>query len=202
MLDEENENPAWKGRPIFINAINMLDSRKFLLGIFSVLYVAYVSLFGQKLQDWDPSISGICYRTSGTAAPDSVHPRVDTIYLGITCTYMLIALGFAILNTSTKVMGIVMSGLRTPKIISDTALILRLLLILSAFGQYILHTYMVIRLRKANQKFLDGDSEDEWGFGQVIPLVLLFPIIRQIGLSYKGSSPLTHLVSDLSMPIY
>ncbi|RTE75530.1 hypothetical protein BHE90_010012 [Fusarium euwallaceae] len=41
-----------------------------------------------------------------------------------------------------------------------------------AMGQYPLHLYMAIAIRKGNERFLEGDSENNWGFGQIVALVL------------------------------
>lgn len=56
---------------------------------------------------------------------------------------------------------------------------------------------MVIALRIANQKFLEGDSEDVWGFGQVVALVLLTPVGNACikGCAGMSSHPLKKVVS-------
>jgi hypothetical protein len=41
-----------------------------------------------------------------------------------------------------------------------------------AMAQYTLHLYMAIAIRKGNEVFLEGDSENDWGFGQIVALVL------------------------------
>lgn len=51
--------------------------------------------------------------------------------------------------------------------------------LLLALIQYPLHTYMVIALREGNDKLLGGDSENYWGFGQVVALILLASSILQ-----------------------
>lgn len=38
---------------------------------------------------------------------------------------------------------------------------------------------MVIAARKSNEVYLSGESENQWGFGQVVPLVLLSSVIAQ-----------------------
>lgn len=43
--------------------------------------------------------------------------------------------------------------------------------------QYPLHLYMVLTMRRWNSGLLDGDSEDAWGFGQIVALVLLAPTL-------------------------
>lgn len=39
--------------------------------------------------------------------------------------------------------------------------------------QFPLHTYMIFSLRNSNEHRLLGDSENTWGFGQIVALVLL-----------------------------
>ncbi|RSL48803.1 hypothetical protein CEP54_012731 [Fusarium duplospermum] len=41
-----------------------------------------------------------------------------------------------------------------------------------AMLQYPLHLYMAIAIRKDNDRFLEGGSENDWGFGQIVALVL------------------------------
>lgn len=62
-------------------------------------------------------------------------------------------------------------------------LVLRGLMVTSAIGQYPIHLYMAIRLRRANRDAF-GAAEDEWGFGQVLAVVLLLPIFVEIGQEY------------------
>lgn len=48
------------------------------------------------------------------------------------------------------------------------------LLVLSlAMVQYPVHGYMLFALRHSNEAYLSGDSENSWGFGQVVALVLV-----------------------------
>ncbi|KAK8090453.1 hypothetical protein PG997_005414 [Apiospora hydei] len=42
-----------------------------------------------------------------------------------------------------------------------------------AMIQYPVHGYMVYALRASNERFLSGSSENEWGFGQIVALVLV-----------------------------
>ena len=49
----------------------------------------------------------------------------------------------------------------------------RWFLILIAVLQYPLHLYMLIAIRESNRDTLGGDSEDSWGFGQIVALTLL-----------------------------
>lgn len=39
------------------------------------------------------------------------------------------------------------------------------------------HGYMLFALRASNQNHLSGDSENQWGFGQIVPLVLFISVV-------------------------
>lgn len=41
-----------------------------------------------------------------------------------------------------------------------------------ALAQYPIHLYMVVAMRSSNEGLVGGDSENAWGFGQVVALVL------------------------------
>lgn len=49
----------------------------------------------------------------------------------------------------------------------------KLIILSLAMIQYPVHIYAVFTLRWANEDLLKGDSENYWGFGQVVALVLL-----------------------------
>ncbi|KAI6758814.1 hypothetical protein HG530_011054 [Fusarium avenaceum] len=46
------------------------------------------------------------------------------------------------------------------------------LIISLAMYQYPIHLYMTIALGAANESLLSGDSENAWGFGQIVALIL------------------------------
>ena len=62
----------------------------------------------------------------------------------------------------------------------ETAIMLPLLF------QYPLHLYFIITMRRWNADLLVGDSEDTWGFGQIVALVLLAPTILECGKAIRG----------------
>lgn len=39
------------------------------------------------------------------------------------------------------------------------------------------HGYMLFALRASNENHLSGDSENQWGFGQIVPLVLFISVV-------------------------
>lgn len=155
-----------------------------LLIAFLALYVAFVAFFNVRLAAWDLSIPGRCYNHNLVAAPSSSHPVADHVYLAVTAFYSLFSI--------TSCRAIVESREAEQYYISgpfnmDHAARLRVersdrhkFWILSlALGQYPLHTYMVFALRASNQGYLTGDSENEWGFGQVMAMVLVGPFLLE-----------------------
>ncbi|MCJ1312280.1 hypothetical protein MMC25_005954 [Agyrium rufum] len=202
---------------VFNNKKMTIIDRYVLLTIFMLLYLAFVILFGLKLDTWDDDVPGHCYDTTGIAAPSSAHPLVDTIYLTVTCLYF-----FTTLTTCVKVAQYTLTheflddhartlhrfGVKDKQIVllkslvdgplsyirkkiqsntrlkrfSIAAKIAELtgtvgdpkaVVLGLALGQYPLHAYMVFTLRSSNESSLAGESENRWGFGQVIALVLV-----------------------------
>lgn len=72
-----------------------LLTRALLVIVHGILYLVFAVMFGIKLGQWDDNISGHCYNSRHLALPDSSHPMVDRIYLGITCLYMFVVLNLA-----------------------------------------------------------------------------------------------------------
>ncbi|KAI0012747.1 hypothetical protein F4779DRAFT_566716 [Xylariaceae sp. FL0662B] len=56
---------------------------------------------------------------------------------------------------------------------------LRFSILVIALLQYPLHNYTLFQLRISNEPYLSGDSENEWGFGQIIALVLLASVVLE-----------------------
>lgn len=211
-----------------------LASMSLWIVVFCMLYLVYVILFGLALGKWHVDKFGYCYRYKGIATSDSSHPKVDQIYLGITCLYM-----FALLSTSyTETHGSPGSlhssfpalssvgleiGLRKwfvslrdrynsvrvfkePKYASILerllaryiwlySLSLRIGIVCVTVGQYLLHLYMVWAIRSANRVHLQGDSEDTWGFGQVVALIQILPVLKGCTENCIGKT----LIRDLHM---
>ncbi|OTB01045.1 hypothetical protein M426DRAFT_323828 [Hypoxylon sp. CI-4A] len=62
--------------------------------------------------------------------------------------------------------------------------------LLVAILQFPLHTYMLFTLRNSNEGYLSGDSENVWGFGQVVALALVASVLLecvQAFVEYKRS---------------
>lgn len=45
--------------------------------------------------------------------------------------------------------------------------------------QYPVHVYTLFALRNSNESYLSGDSENQWGFGQVVALVLVASVLLE-----------------------
>lgn len=45
--------------------------------------------------------------------------------------------------------------------------------------QYPVHVYMLFALRNSNESSLSGDSENQWGFGQVVAVVLVVSVLLE-----------------------
>ncbi|KAL2289316.1 hypothetical protein FJTKL_02320 [Diaporthe vaccinii] len=58
----------------------------------------------------------------------------------------------------------------------------KIFLLLISLGQFPVHTYEIFALRHYNEHYLSGDSEDSWGFGQIVALVSLgSTLVQSIG---------------------
>lgn len=147
--------------------------------LFCVLYLVFSALFGRALQFWDWNEPGKCYDTSLLAMPSASHPYVDVIYLGVTCFFMFVSCSVPVYVLLFMTTGDVEEAEER----AETVLIL-------SFVQYPLHLYSVVALRVSNGRLLEGDSEDTWGFGQVVALVLLGAVLARCVYGVFGESGL------------
>lgn len=153
-------------------------SRSVAIFGFAVLYLVFSIIFGISLEKWDDDAPGKCYVTRGIALPDASHPYVDRVYLGITSLYLFSSLTISVFvalmgspvpnNVRT---GAASNGVEIP--FMYTIAYFRWSIVTLAMLQYPLHLYMVITMRTVNRGSLGGDSEDSWGFGQIVALTML-----------------------------
>ncbi len=123
-------------------------ARYFAVIIFMILYLSFAIVFGIRLNDWNDDVSGHCYSASRIALPNSKHPYVDQIYLGITAFYV-----FCLLLSA-------MIFCRIPQLRTEY----QREVILGGLLQFILHVYMAISVRVSNQGLLnDASIEEQWG---------------------------------------
>jgi hypothetical protein len=139
------------------------------------MYFAYCIMFGRALESWDYEAPGRCYETNLNSTNDAQHPYVDRIFLGITSFYL-----FASLLGSSLYVYIFQQ--RNPGIAAAWT---GNLLIVAAV-QWPVHVYSVVALRVANRGRLEGDSEDSWGYGQIVAVVLLFGILIECVKGFLG----------------
>jgi hypothetical protein len=131
-----------------------------VLYCYAVLFLGLTILLGLRLNEWSPDAEpGRCYNTQLLSIDSASQPSSDLIYIGITATYLLATLGFAVFETKRQ--------MRT--------------LIIVALIQYPLHLYFMLVLRKTNTHDLDGpESEDSWDFGQTIAVTLMWLTLGEI----------------------
>ncbi|KAL6923063.1 hypothetical protein FSST1_000337 [Fusarium sambucinum] len=66
-----------------------------------------------------------------------------------------------------------------------------------AMAQYPLHLYMTIALRAGNDSILSGDSENAWGFGQIVALILCAATLLECVKGFFEYRKIVQLQSDL-----
>lgn len=78
----------------------------------------------------------------------------------------------------------------------------KLIVLALAMLQYPLHIYMIFALRAGNEHRLNGDSENYWGFGQIVALVLLASSVLQGLRAILGRLPCVTMFSILSLSAF
>ena len=152
-----------------------------VIKLWGLFFLTYVILFGVRLRSWDNAIEGHCYSTDKLARPGDPHPKVDNIYITITCLYLFSTLVYCLQGEMLKVNEEIASRLR--KYRAYHVLVIAML-------QFPLHTYSVIALRIANEKLLkSGNVEQQWGFGQVAAILLLGGNLVVLLNHFQGDSP-------------
>ncbi|KAM0801554.1 hypothetical protein BDR22DRAFT_178482 [Usnea florida] len=58
--------------------------------------------------------------------------------------------------------------------------------------QFVLHVYILVALRVSNQPLLDSSLEDQWGFAQILALVMLGSTLLECARSLEAPSHSTH----------
>lgn len=128
-------------------------------------------MFGIRLNDWNDEVSGRCYNASRIALPNAKHPVDDQVYLGLTSSYV-----FSLLVIVTIYCRVQSLRLYWQKAVITVGAL-----------QYILHVYIVMALRVSNQSLLDNIAlEDQWGFGQVIAIVMLVVTLLECAKGLEG----------------
>ncbi|KAH7088572.1 hypothetical protein FB567DRAFT_524657 [Paraphoma chrysanthemicola] len=177
--------------------------RLVLISIWTVLFVAYISIFLARLSDWDLQVPFHCYNTSKTASRGDLHPDVDYAYVIVTFIFIGATFMYAVvlalrtqfrINSVAKklsdfidtristnpsawsqnIISIYFDILTSSPLLGGPATELQRVILSVAMLQCPLHIYSMFALRASNEKLLDeGDSERKWGFGQIAAMVLL-----------------------------
>ncbi|CAH0039660.1 unnamed protein product [Clonostachys rhizophaga] len=165
------------------------SSRLCVFFTFGALYLAFSIIFATKLHSWDLSGSSQCY--SYRLIGDSVYypPSGGLIYLGCTCCWclwVLICCGSLQSSSICKGYQEIRNRLN-PFLRIRLAFLERLAasIVLLATLQYSVHLYMVIALRISNEGNLSGDSENTWGFGQIVALLTAFSTLIECVRGYS-----------------
>ncbi|KAI1501342.1 hypothetical protein F5X99DRAFT_203590 [Biscogniauxia marginata] len=121
--------------------------------IYAIFFFALTVVLITHLLKWDERSPepGLCYETRGTSDPGTQAPATEIFYVAVTGISLQ---GFMITA--------LFSGERSRKPLVVTAIL-----------QFILHAYMMVTVREANQPLLEGvEREDQWDFGQTTTLSL------------------------------
>ena len=129
-------------------------------------------MFGIRLNDWNDNIPGRCYSTSGISSSNAKHPFVDKIYLGVTSFYVL---------------SIAQAAMIYCRVPSRRQYWQQFIIIFGTL-QFVLHVYTLVALRVSNQPLLDSSLEDQWGFAQILALVMLGSTLLECTRSLDGES--------------
>lgn len=144
------------------------------IGIFGTFYTAFAIFYGTRLREWDNQKPGRCFNTLGIAVPGARHPSVDHIYLAVTAFYAYVLLSLAIMYCRWQ---------EKEQIIRQRQ---KDILLISSI-QFVIHIYMVIALRVSNTGLSNDPSlEQQWGFGQVLALVMFGTTLLECAKSFEG----------------
>jgi hypothetical protein len=107
MITEKFINAEIRGFSPSIKAYHLpivwFSGRQRALYLFAELFTALSILLGIRLGEWDETEEGHCYITTRLSAPVSTHPEADKVYVGVSATYMIVALLMAVVGSATLV---------------------------------------------------------------------------------------------------
>ena len=132
-------------------------------------------MFGIRLKDWNDEISGRCYSASRIASSNAKHPLVDQVYLGVTSFWVLV----------------LASGVIVEYLAPRLRLFWQNFIIRYGVLQFVLHVYILAALRVSNEPLLESSLENQWGFGQVLALVMLGSTLLECARSLEGENSLS-----------
>jgi hypothetical protein len=195
--------------------------------------MAYFGVFARRLQDWDDEVPLACYNTEGTSYRGHRHPFVDMTYICLTSVYTMCSLIYASFlactpeyrrqlrqlrdrpsttprPTRTPVSIQLLDNLHYPRMckfilsgLEALAFDTKMILVAIAVGQSPVHIYMIFALRHANEPYLDTNDRIEWGFGQIVALVLLganmLPFIQNMPSKFVPWATTSHHKLSLTL---
>ncbi|KAK0701727.1 hypothetical protein B0T26DRAFT_528429 [Lasiosphaeria miniovina] len=149
--------------------------RLIMATVYGILHLGFSILFGTMLKSWEWDVDGRCYNTNLVSHPSASHPYVDLIYLGVTCSYMQLML------MATVIAGCMDFdwGFKDEPDAEPWEVMMFGQFLLLAFVQYPIHLWSTVSLRLANESYFDDTSENEWSFGQIIPLIFVLDTLMK-----------------------
>jgi hypothetical protein len=175
-----------------------------LIFIWFILYLTFVIIFGIRLGTWDVNVKGHCYNASKVALPDDPHPAVDFVYISLTCTYLCVSLMLSVGADLPPEITEKITIDEVKKFLTGALGANRQIVLTYAFLQYPLHIYSIFALRSSNEPLLtSGTTEIEWGYAQIVNVVLLGSNIKALldGIVGRDTQPL-HKYLRLSVFLY
>lgn len=134
--------------------VSYFSGRHRAIYLFALFYLALTIYLCTALREWAPEAEpGRCYHTNLVSRPDADHPESDILYVIFTAIWTFLVMAGGVVFGANR----------------------RHTIIIMALLQFIVHLYMSLALRAANQGYLEGDepNEDAWDFGQTTAVVLL-----------------------------
>jgi hypothetical protein len=132
-----------------------------LIFIWATLYLAYISLFAKRVKYWNWNSPGHCYK---------IPPDNNSLYAILLPRGWVVHGSILVFIGLLPAIGVGMSLFHRGRIWYCA----RAGVLLVAAAQGPLHAYSIFALRSSNEAFLtSGATEQQWGLGQTVPMILL-----------------------------
>jgi hypothetical protein len=166
-----------------------------LIALWAALYLIYTSVLGHRLREWNYNTPGACFNLSSslfsTSNPLSL---INIDYIVAMYLYSLAAL----VVVFTRVFTISQWALKPRSVASreERSSLFTLLILCFAFIAFLIHADAIVQLRNENESLLtSGNTEQEWGFGQVSAMILLTPNVVGIAIIVSGKSKFSNPIT-------
>ena len=141
------------------------------MAIFGLLYTGFTIMLGIRFNGWNDDSPGRCYITSKAVSAHPKQPVDDQIYLGALSFYVDISI-----VTVTILWRMPSMRLLSQKLIVTMGTLMSLL-----------NVYTLVALRTSNEPLLeDAALENEWGFGQVVAIMMLAATLLECARGLEG----------------